>query len=373
MALYEITAENLNKIHQTSFDVAGVRERFDLQRLLKKQIDVIAPDTLVVAEEFGEWQESKRRIDLLGIDKDGNLVVIELKRTDDGGHMELQGLRYAAMVSTMTFDRVVETYGNYLSRHGQPQDARQTILDFLEWEEPDEDRFAQDVRIVLASANFSKELTTAVMWLNERDLDIRCIRVIPYQDDGRILIDVQQLIPLPEVSEYQVQIREKEHKGRKDRAERYGLRRKFWAGLLVLAEHKTKLHSNISPSDYHWIGTGSGLRGISYNYKVRQQEGTVELYIDRGEAATNKRIFDELYKQKDDIERVFGGALLWERLDSKRASTIGVDLTVGGYRDDESKWPAIQETMIDAMIRLEKAVAPHLGNLRSIVDLLPTR
>src|SRR5688572_364872 len=110
MALYEIAAESLNKIQETSFDLAGVRERLDLQRLLRNQIDVIAPDTLVIAEEFGEWEESKRRIDLLGVDKEGNLVVIELKRTDDGGHMELQGLRYAAMVSTMTFDRVVETY-----------------------------------------------------------------------------------------------------------------------------------------------------------------------------------------------------------------------------------------------------------------------
>jgi hypothetical protein len=373
MALYEITAESFNKIPETSFDVAGVRERLDLQRLLRKQIDVISPDTLVVAEEFGEWEESKRRIDLLGIDKDGNLVVIELKRTDDGGHMELQGLRYAAMVSTMTFDRVVETYGNYLARHGRSEDPKAAILDFLEWEEPDEDQFAQDVRIILASANFSKELTTAVMWLNERDLDIRCIRVIPYQDNGRVLIDVQQLIPLPEVTEYQVQIREKEHKGRKDRAERYTLRRKFWAGLLAIAETKTKLHSNISPSDYHWIGAGAGLRGVSYNYKVRQQAGTVELYIDRGEVTINKRIFDELFKQKNEIERVFGGSLLWERLDSKRASTIGVDFTDGGYRDDESKWPLIQEAMIDGMIRLERAIGPHLINLRNIIETLPSR
>ena len=51
---------------------------------------------LVVAEEFGDWEESKRRIDLLGLDRDATLVVIELKRTDDGGHMELQAIRYAA-------------------------------------------------------------------------------------------------------------------------------------------------------------------------------------------------------------------------------------------------------------------------------------
>jgi hypothetical protein len=39
--------------------------------------------------------------------------------------------------------------------------------------------------------------------------------------------------------------------------------------------------------------------------------------------------------------------------------TIGM----GGYRDEESKWPEIQDAMIDAMIRLEKALRPHIVNL----------
>lgn len=33
-----------------------------------------------------------------------DLVVFELKRTADGGHVDLQAIRYAAMVSAMSFD-----------------------------------------------------------------------------------------------------------------------------------------------------------------------------------------------------------------------------------------------------------------------------
>jgi hypothetical protein len=153
----------------------------------------------------------------LGIDKDANLVVIELKRTEDGGHMELQAIRYAAMVSTITFHRAVEVYADYLSRREGDQDARSTMLEFLEWDDPDEDAFGQDVRIVLVAANFSKELTTAVMWLNERDIDIRCIRLKPYQDADRLMLDVQQIIPLPEAEEYQVQIKAKQQRERQAR------------------------------------------------------------------------------------------------------------------------------------------------------------
>jgi hypothetical protein len=61
----------------------------------------------------------------------------------------------------------------------------------------------------LASAEFSKEVTSSVLWLNERDLDIRCVRLKPYLDGERVLVDVQQVIPLPETEAFQIQIKEK--------------------------------------------------------------------------------------------------------------------------------------------------------------------
>ena len=219
MPVYEFARDEIRRLHRTTFGQMQVHERRDLQRLLRESISVIAPDTLVIAEEFGEWDESRRRIDLLAVDREANLVVIELKRTEDGGHMELQALRYAAMVSTMTFDQSVDVFSRYLDQIGSDDsDARTLLLDFLGWDEPDEEAFAQDVRIVLASAEFSRELTTSVLWLIERAIDIRCVRLQPYNLEGRVLVDVQQIIPLPEAAEFQVQVREKARKERESRS-----------------------------------------------------------------------------------------------------------------------------------------------------------
>ena len=214
MTIYEISSDKFRKIDETSFSDAGLRERQDLQRLLRSQIEIVSRDTLVISEEFSQWEDSNRRIDLLGIDKAGNLVVIELKRTEDGGHMELQSVRYASMISAMTFERAVEVYTGFLKRIGSTDDARTMLLEFLELDDPDEDSFAQEVRIVLVSAEFSKELTTSVIWLNEQGLDIQCIRIKPYRDNGRILADIQQIIPLPEAEDYRVQLKEKQQRER---------------------------------------------------------------------------------------------------------------------------------------------------------------
>ena len=218
MPIYELSDSGIERLQRTTFADQGIRERQDIQRLLREQIEIISDKTMVIAEEFGDWDASRRRIDLLCIDKDANLVVIELKRTEDGGHMELQAIRYSAMISTMTFDQVVEAHKSFLNAIGSEDDAQQRILDFLEWDEPDEDSFAQDVRIVLASAEFSKELTSAVLWLNDKGIDIRCVKMEPFYDGQRILLDIQQVIPLPETEQFQVQVRQKKQKEQQARS-----------------------------------------------------------------------------------------------------------------------------------------------------------
>ena len=110
--------------------------------------------------------------------------------------------RYAAMISAMTFSKAVEVYGRYLERNNSTDGAETALRQFLNWDVANEDTFGRDARIVLVSAEFSKEITTSVLWLNERALDIRCVRLRPYALEARVLLDVQQVIPLPEADAF---------------------------------------------------------------------------------------------------------------------------------------------------------------------------
>ena len=207
MPLYRVAADGFEAVEQTSFIAERLLERRDLQRLLRANISVIGDDLMVISEEFGEWEESNRRIDLLCLDKQARLVVVEIKRTEDGGHMELQAIRYAAMVSSMTLDQAIAAYAKLLAISEEDVTARREILEFLELESTEEAQLADGVRIVLVSANFSAELTSSVIWLNRQGIDLTCFRLKPYRMGQELLIDVTQTIPLPEAADYEIKIR----------------------------------------------------------------------------------------------------------------------------------------------------------------------
>lgn len=205
MPLYRYTADGIEPVARTTLAAAQIRERQDLQRLLRRRIEILGDDLLVVAEEYGSFEDSRRRVDLLALDRSGTLVVIELKRTEDGGHMDLQALRYAAMVSTMTLEHLVDTYAEH--NNVDTQDAARVIA---EWVDDPLDSLPNQVRIILVSADFNTEVTSTVMWLNDNyNTNISCFRVVPYRLGADVLLDLQQIIPLPEARAYQIQQRQK--------------------------------------------------------------------------------------------------------------------------------------------------------------------
>jgi hypothetical protein len=153
---------------------------------------------------------------------------------------------------------------------------------------------------------------------------------------------------------------------KKEIAERYGIRKRWWTALIDRSAKVNKLHAHITPGEYSWLGASSGIRGLNLNYSVNQDECAAELYIDRGKDADmeNKAIFDQLFAHKDDINAAFGQSLSWERLEEKRACRIRHTQSGGGYRSPEDQWPALQDAIIKDMDRLEKALRTYLKQLK---------
>ncbi len=277
--------DRFQKIAGTTLGSEGVLERQDLQRIIRDQPDVIEDGLFIVAEEFSNWDDSGRSIDLLGIGQDRNLVVVELKRGDTGEHMELQAIRYAAMAANMTLEQIVDAHQSYLQRRGVDEDAQERIYQFLDMGDgvTELQVATERPRILLVSEGFSKELTTSVLWLNDAGLDIRCVRLRVYRHEDELLIDVDQVIPLPEAQKYLVQVRDRVEESQQQRGESGRLVRgahDFEASIAdAPEEHQTNLRKlldwarsieksgNARLFTYHWKG-GGGIALRPYLHRI---------------------------------------------------------------------------------------------------------
>ena len=140
----------INKIDQTAtvqnliaFKDNHIKER-DVQNIIKSNPKILGEDLLIISEELSPCEDSKKRLDLLALDKSGKLVVIELKRNDDGFHMDLQAIRYASMIRLFSIQDVIRHYQDYAQGN-----AEEDITYFLD-QEIDKLDF-DNIRIILVN------------------------------------------------------------------------------------------------------------------------------------------------------------------------------------------------------------------------------
>ena len=211
MPVYRLTEDDFVPLEETSFEAQQLQEREDIQRRLQDRPEILEEGLFILAEEYGNWEDSKRRIDLLALDSERRLVVIELKRSDQNSFMDLQAIRYAAMVSNMTLDQAIDAHRQYAQEHGiDVEEAYSRVRAHLTDDDGQAAIDSGKPRIILVSADFSKELTTSVLWLNQIDADITCVKLQPWKSVDGVFLESSHVIPIPEAEDYMLRLRNRE-------------------------------------------------------------------------------------------------------------------------------------------------------------------
>lgn len=146
------------------------------------------------------------------------------------------------------------------------------------------------------------------------------------------------------------------------RIETERLRYNFWKQLIG----NTLLFSTISvtraAAKEQFISKNAGITGVKYQYVILKNAARVQLSIESKCASKNKRIFDVLHENREIIEKDFGEQLVWERNDKFISSRIK-RIFEGKGLNDKCDWDKIQDEMVSAMIRLEKALSKHIRKM----------
>ncbi|MGX5714071.1 DUF4268 domain-containing protein [Sphingopyxis terrae subsp. ummariensis] len=355
------TATNsITAIERRSFASLSYGERKHLQEWIAGSPECLGEDLLIIQKEFDGFDETRERLDLLAIDKDGRLVVIENKLDDSGRDVVWQALKYASYCSALTRSKIVDLYRGYLQRQGVDEDPEALLSEFLEVEDIADVQVnaGSEQRIILIAANFRREVTSTVLWLRNHQIDIRCVRATPYKLNEEVLLSFEQIIPIPEAADFMIGVSEKsaEARGNSDSdLVRYNRRREFWSACLTqLKASDIRLFDNISPSKDHWLGAGSGVRSCPYELIFGIREARVQLALSRADKSDNKSLFDSLIASRESIEKEFGSSLVWKRLDHKKSSRIEFGKQFDSY--DAAQWDEIIEWMTDNLRRLHRAL-----------------
>ncbi|HBN6095853.1 MULTISPECIES: DUF4268 domain-containing protein [unclassified Vibrio] len=360
----------ISPVRTKKFSELGFTERKHLQEWLAHEPSALGEELLIIQKEFDGFDDTRERLDLLALDKDGNLVIIENKLDDSGRDVVWQALKYASYCASLTKAQIVEIYQQYLDRYepvtgevdllNAPASASARICEFLDAPDLDELKLNLGIsqRIMLVAANFRKEVTSTALWLLGQGISIACFKITPYSLGEQLLINIDQIIPTPEAKELMIGINAKEAEEKTTEVvlkNRHTVRREYWERALeAFQKSSCQLYNNISPSKDHWLSAGSGLSGCPYNLIFLQKELRVELWISRGVTEENKYLFDLLSQSKQDIEHTFGAELEWMRLDEKKSCRIQFSTKADGF--NKETWPQAVAWHLEQMTKLEKAL-----------------
>lgn len=309
MAQFRINAEtnSIEPLITRTFGELGFKERSNLQEWIAKEPSCLGEELLVIQKEFAGFSDTHERLDLFALDKQGSLVLIENKLDDAGRDVTWQALKYASYCSGLSKENVRRIYQELLDKTEPGADAKERMTEFLDVDDYEEVTINRGFtqRIILIAANFRKEVTSTVLWLLNFKLRVQCFRVIPYSMGDQHFLNVEQIIPTKDVEDFMIGIADKsldEVEGATEEKNRHRVRREFWTEIIRALAGKTNLFQNISPGVHGWIGAGSGVRGVSFNFAAGRSYGRAEVYIDRGDGEENTFVFEQLHSQKDAIE-----------------------------------------------------------------------
>lgn len=371
------TANRINPLEVKRFGELGFTERKHLQEWLENYPQALAQgdgeELLIIQKEFDGFDDTRERLDLLAIDKDGNLVIIENKLDDSGRDVVWQALKYASYCANLKKQQVVEIFQRYLNQKAQnessePADAEKVLLEFLQADDLQSVQLntLRSQRLILVAAHYRKEVTNTVLWLSQFGVSCQCFKVTPYQAEGGLFLNVEQIIPTPEASDFMIGMMAKEAEEKSasnEQKNRHTLRLEFWdQALEAFNRSRCSLYNNVSPSKDNWVSAGSGISSMPLSLIFGKSEVRIEFHMGRPDAEVNRFVFDRLEAQKAQIEADFGAPLAWLPLPGRKSCRIYYAKPVDGY--DKANWPGMIQWLIKHMAQLEKALSRPLEKIR---------
>jgi hypothetical protein len=373
MYLIRQDTNSLEALKRRNFSELGFKERAHLQEWVAGNPEVLGEPLLIIQKEFDGFEGTYERLDLLALDKQGNLVIIENKLDDSGRDVIWQALKYAAYCSTLKKEQIEDIFQDYLKSKGIEKPAAQIISEFLEDAGNSEIALnkTNSQRIFLIAANFRKEITSTALYLMNFKIQLKCFKATAYEHSGNYFLSVDQIIPVTDAQEYIISMADKiqeETATQTQLSNRHKLRYAFWTEFLKEIKGKSELfQNNIPTKEYALVAGGTDITYVSFQPTISGDYAMVALSFGKQQAELNKQMFDVLSKHRTEIDNAFGEGLEWDRKDDLIRSMVSIKKPGLSYFNQE-QWPESIQFLIQNVNKLERAVRPYMQEVKLAVQ-----
>lgn len=151
----------------------GILEPVHLERWIIDHPEVLGDQVKIVTTQYDKWSSdsgdlARERLDILGLDSSGQLVVVELKRGSDS-RIHLQAITYAALVAGFSKDTLADAHADYLNRPaGEPVSTTEALEQLEDHVDGTWDNDILTVpKVILLAEDFTAQTYTTVSWLSD--------------------------------------------------------------------------------------------------------------------------------------------------------------------------------------------------------------
>lgn len=363
----------LQKAKVCTFKELNLEERKHLQEWIANEPSSLGEDLLIIQKEFDGFADTKERLDLLAIDKQGRLVIIENKLDDSGRDVTWQAIKYASYCSSLKKSEIIQIFQKYLN--GTSNNAEEVIADFM-GQSIDDIELNPDnsQRIFFVAANFRKEVTSSVLWLANFGLNIKCFKVTPYLYGERILIDFDQIIPVKDTEDYTIKMASKKQEDIQEAGAREARRTKrseYWDEFVNYNKKVNGPFATSNGSPDNWLGKSLGISGLTCEVIINNIDTRVEISFNFGDKAANKAAYDHIAAHKQEIENALPNVpITWDRMDDKITCRIRTGRSDLSYQNEDQK-EEIFKYLTDTSTAFLKVFGKYSQAIKKIITNLP--
>jgi len=311
MYKYDHEKNELIEIPETTFTESKILERENIEEWIRKNPETLGEELLIIGHEYDKF-ETNDRLDLLAIDKDGKLVIVEIKRDKTGSNVEFQCLKYCSYCSQLEPSDVIEVYNEYLKKNKINDEPVESIIDFLELPSDNEDTINEILnngqRFIIIGKEIDRRILSVCAWLYENGIDVKCLSIKPFINNNELYIDIDQIIPPFKINDYYVQ--KKESRSEKKKILQPANIIEFFNSVVEYVRANTSLKINYSPRKPYCIIRTGGKIEITLRYFKRNNSFSIHAVVKKIEK--KDRLKDFFNQNKEELQNTLGYEVVFQ-------------------------------------------------------------